>query len=50
MARKPIIRKGRNKGGSAGANQGGASRGAARLEPSHVREARKSSRGKPRKA
>src|SRR5690349_9788327 len=36
------------KGGPTGANQGGASRGSSRLEPSHVREAMKKDRGRGR--
>lgn len=41
MARKTSRIARRNKGGAAGANQGGASRGSSRLEPSHLRKAKK---------
>lgn len=37
--------KGVTKGGPEGAKEGGASRGAARLEPSHQKEARKADKG-----
>jgi len=47
--KKPVTQesgmKGKMKGGPEGANAGGASRGAARMEPSHVNEAAKADKG-----
>lgn len=41
----PSGNKGVTKGGPEGAHEGGASRGATRLEPSHVKQAAKEDKG-----
>jgi hypothetical protein len=54
IARKTARNTVRKKGGAAGANQGGASRGSSRLEPSHLKKSIKTDkaggRGKGAKA